>query len=143
MSKNLEQSINFTVGRSRALRFIVSAIHAAALAACWLNALPSPYKCLLTMLVILSWRNNMVSGGISVAYLRYTPEHGWSLLGTGDHYGSIEIQASTVVTGLLIALHWVHDKGRCESMIILKDAMSNDDYRKLSVCLIISRHGHG
>lgn len=143
MSKNLEQSMNFKVERSKALRFVVSAIHSAALAACWLNALPSPYKYLLTMLVLLSWRNNMAFGKIDVTYLRYTPQYGWSLLGTGDHYSSIEIQASTVVSGLLIALHWVHDEGRCQSMIIPKDAMSNDDYRKLSVCLIISGYGHG
>jgi len=143
VSKNLEQSMNFTVGRSRALTFIVSAIHAVTLAACWLNALPMPYQCLLTMAVFLSWRSNMASGKIGGAYLRYTPQHGWSLLGSGDHYQSIEIQASTVVTGLLIALHWVHDKGRRQSMIIPKDAMSNNDYRKLSVCLIISGHGHG
>lgn len=95
------------------------------------------------MAVLLSWRSNMASGEIGIAYLRYTPKHGWSLLGNGDHYQSIEIQASTVVTGLLIALHWVHDKGRRQSMIIPKDAMSNNDYRKLSVCLIISGHGHG
>ncbi|OAI01947.1 hypothetical protein A1353_17545 [Methylomonas methanica] len=125
------------------LIFIVSAIHALTLVACWLNALPIPYKGLLTMAVLLSWRSNMASGEIGVAYLRYTPKHGWSLLGNGDHYQSIEIQASTVVTGLLIALHWVHDKGRRQSMIIPKDAMSNNDYRKLSVCLIISGHGHG
>ncbi|WP_407663548.1 protein YgfX [Methylomonas albis] len=135
--------MNFTIGRSRLLTFIVSAIHVLVILACWLNALPMPYKCLLTMLVLLSWRSNTMSGEISVVYLRYTPNHGWSLLSNGDQYQLVDIQASTVVSRFLIALHWVHNKGRRQSMIIPKDAISSNDYRKLSVCLIISGHGPG
>ncbi|AMK79057.1 MULTISPECIES: protein YgfX [Methylomonas] len=135
--------MSFTIGRSRVLIIIVSAIYVLTLLACWLNALPMPYKWMLTMLVLLSWKSNVTSGEINVVYLRYTPNHGWSLLSDSDHYQPIDIQASTVVTRFLIALHWVQNKGRRQSMIIPKDAMSSNDYRKLSVCLIISDHGHG
>ena len=141
MSKNLEESMSFTIRHSRLLRLIVSIVHALMLIACWLNALPAPYKCLLTILVLLNWRSKLVSGELNTVYLRYTPHQGWTLLGDGDHYLPIEIQASTVVTEFLIALNWAQNNGRRQSMIILKDAMSNDDYRKLLVWLLISGNG--
>lgn len=138
MSKNLEQNFDFALGRSRILSRVVSILHALALVASWMNSLPPFFHWVLSVLVIVSWRRQLLSLETGSTLLRYTPNAGWYMSYAGTEYLPIVVQSSTVVSRLLIALHYKLGSGKCRTLLIAPDAMSSTDYRKLSVCLIIS-----
>lgn len=143
MSKNLEQSVYFSIRSSRWLILAVSWLHLLAVTACWLAALPTAYKVILSVLVGFSGLYHTRAGKTGMTYLRYTAEQGWDRRDSSGDYLPISIRSSTVITGMLIILHWDSDDTIAGSLVIVKDAMAPNDYRRLLVCLKISGCGQG
>lgn len=137
MPKKLESALHFTIGRSRWLRQAIDGLHILSLSASWLNDLPIFLRLILSLLVAASWvvqRNACETGHI---FLRYTVTEGWAVCFDGEHYLGANIKPTTVTGRVLAILHFsVDDRGR--TLVIVKDAMNANDYRRLIVNLKIS-----
>lgn len=68
-------------------------------------------------------------------YIRYSSRNGWEL---DQAFYPIEILTSTVITSYLLILHFEQQNKRKQTILICKDALINDDYRKLIVALRLS-----
>ena len=143
MSRNLDQSLHFTIQSSRLLTFTVIAIHLLAALSCWLAAMAISYKLMLLALVCFSWLLSGASAKTCPIFLRYTAQQDWCLCGMGGEYLPIRIRPSTVISRTLIVLHWTRAEKCIGNLVIFKDAMSPNDYRRLLVCLKISGCGQG
>jgi hypothetical protein len=94
------------------------------------------------LLVAASWfvqRDARQAGRI---LLRYTVTEGWAVCFDGEDYLAIKIKPTTVTGSLLTVLHFSIDK-HARALVIFKDSMSANDYRKLIVNLKISGYGQG
>jgi len=70
--------------------------------------------------------------------IRYKPELGWEIALQGNDYYSIEVLPSTVITSFFIVLHFKRHKNKKQTTLIAKDALIDDEFRKLMVLLKIS-----
>ncbi|WP_446811257.1 protein YgfX [Methylomonas sp. 2BW1-5-20] len=134
MAKNLVSNMDFTVSRSRLLKLLIHGIHGFTVLACWLNSLPVIYQAALSVLALLSWRHGLKSRQTGLFYLRYTPDRGWSI-SLANEYRPIKIASSTTISPFLIVLHWLDNDNAGGCLLIAKDAMPADSFRKLVVCL--------
>lgn len=135
--KNPEPASYFTISPSGLLLNMLGFFHAAAIAACWLNDLPEIFRLLLSLPVGASWYFQYQAHQGDSAYLRYTPELGWSVSFDGHVYSPVSIQPGTVVEKFLTVLHFKAEN-RSQTLVILNDAMPANDYRRLIVQLKIS-----
>lgn len=140
MPKKHESTLRVTVGRSRHLNQAIDGLHVLSLSACWLSDLPIVYALVLSMLVVVSWPVRRKACETGCIFLRYTVAEGWAVSFDGGHYLPIIIKPTTVTGGMLTVLHFSIDK-RARTLVIFKDAMSANDYRKLIVNLKISGYG--
>lgn len=97
---------------------------------------------LILVSLILSLKQEKNSKGF---VLRYTTAFGWENNHLNDHFDFIEILPSTVLTPFVVFLHYKikhndQPKQKTKAVMILKDAMNNDDFRQLRVELKISGH---
>lgn len=137
MPKKLESALHFTIGRSRWLRQAIDGLHLLSVSACWLNDLPIFLRLDLFLLVAASWfvqRNACETGRI---FLRYTVEEGWAVCFDGERYLGVKIKPTTVTGSMLTILH-VGADNCSRALLIVKDAMAANDYRRLIVNLKIS-----
>ncbi|MGZ4959331.1 MAG: protein YgfX [Methylomonas sp.] len=137
MPKKPESALNFTIGRSRRLRQAVDYLHALSVSACWLNDLPPVISLILSSLVVMSWFVQRKACKTGHIYLRYTVSEGWSICFDGELYLVAEIKPTTVVGKMMTILHFSADN-RSRTLLIVKDAMAANDYRRLIVNLKIS-----
>jgi len=70
--------------------------------------------------------------------IRYIPELGWGITSQEQDYYSIEVLPSTVITSFFIVLHFKRHKNKKQTILIAKDALIDDEFRKLMVLLKIS-----
>ena len=134
MAKNHEPSAHFMVFSSQWLLYLRFGLHFISLLACWLNDLNVYYQSLLSLLVVLSWFSTEGRYKTPNRFLRYTAVNGWEISMDQATYLPVAVQAGTVVWKLVIILCFVLN-GRGETLIICKDAMSANDFRKLTVYL--------
>lgn len=142
MPKKTETTLHFTIGRSRWLRQAIDCLHVLSMCACWLNDLPIVYRLILSLLVIASWFVQRTACKAGRIFVRYTVSEGWAVSFDGEHYLAIKIKPTTVTGNMLTVLHFSIDK-HTRALVIFKDAMSANDYRKLIVNLKISGYGQG
>ncbi len=71
-------------------------------------------------------------------YIRYSDAFGWQISFSNNQYQAIQILTSTVITSYLIFFHFRVDKQTKQSTIICKDALIENEYRKLMIELKIS-----
>lgn len=142
MSQKMESVLDFTIGDSRYLRLAVDGLHVLAVVACWFNALPFSWRLMLSLSAVASWFFQRQAYGDWVGILlRYSAAEGWVVSFDGEAYFAVTMQPSSVVSGWLIVLHFKIDRQRVRSLVIFKDAMSANDYRRLIVGLKISGCG--
>ena len=138
MQKNTVTTTNFSIGHSRDLLTLINGLHILSILACWLSALPLPLRILLSLLLAFSWHFQHKACSADCTYLRYTSNAGWAVA-FHDHmsYDSLILKPSTVAGGMLTILHF-EVKNCNKTLLIFKDAMSANDYRRLIVLLKIS-----
>lgn len=114
-------------------------MHLLALVACLGNALPFVLRLLGVAMVaaslMLSLRENRVTS--RAIGLNYSEAGGWTLCVCGDTH-KVEIMASTVYLSWLIVLHYrVMQERDLRTLLIFRDAVGDENYRKLKVALRI------
>lgn len=137
MPKTTEPASHFVIGRSRLMTLIIDSLHTLSISACWLNALLFIHSLMLSLLVTLSWIFHHKACKADSTYLRYTASHGWAISFENEDYLPIEIKPTTVTGRLLTVLHFKFEK-RSNILVIFKDAMTANNYRRLIVLLKIS-----
>lgn len=132
-------SFQVELQRSRLLTYFIVCTHMLALIACLLTALPIGIKTALITLVLLQMMRVLRSYVIDVprTIFRYTESKGWELAGK-NAFMPIQIVDSTVISTFIIILHFYVSEGRKQSILIPYDALTIEEFRKITVELKIS-----
>ena len=69
--------------------------------------------------------------------IRHSSGFGWEVAYSENNFYAIEILASTILTPYIIILHFIHNKKK-QTILICRDALFYDEFRKLMVALKIS-----
>ena len=138
LQKNTTTSTNFIIGQSRCLLILINSLHMLSILACWLSALPLAARLFTCVLISYSWYFQFKAHKAECTYLRYTSNVGWAVAFQDQaRYDSLILKPSTVTGNMLTILHF--DLENCsKTLMIFKDAMTANDYRKLLVLLKIS-----
>jgi hypothetical protein len=141
LSEKNQISLLLTLGVSDLLRNSVILIHALALAACMANALALTVKVVLCAFILMHCRFAVRRLNTENHTIRYSEALGWELSG-GRDFASIQILKSTVITTQVLVLHFKYSfqaqswkSFHVKSLLILNDALADDDYRFLIVKL--------
>jgi hypothetical protein len=131
----------FKIGQSSTVKTWLVAIHALAIFASVLNALALGYKIILiifilTSLLVYLWKEAKFKG----VSIRYSSLSGWEMAQKNSVYVPIQILPSTVITPYLIVLHLKTEGNKSPALLILicRDALIGDEFRRLMVALKIS-----
>lgn len=143
MPEKREAVLNFMIGRSQLCRYGIAVTHALSILACWLNGLEMIYRVGMALLVAVSWWLSRQACETNAIFLRYTPAQGWSLSRCGEEYHAVSIKPETVIGRLLTVLYFSFEDKRAGTLVVFKDAMQADDYRRLIVGLKISGYSRG
>ncbi|WP_445372998.1 protein YgfX [Methylomonas sp. HW2-6] len=131
--------MDFNFGVSRQRRICVSVLHSLALAGCWLNALPAGCRVSLAALVVLSWAKAIVAEKVGPIQLRFHLSRGWSAREGLGEFLPIRLLPSSVVSRVVVAVHWRDGSGVRNSLAVFPDMLRRDQFRRLLVCLKISQ----
>jgi toxin CptA len=135
MSKQDEVLLMLDIKSSKRLKRIIAFLHLLALGACIANSLINSIKlglcfgvCIHYWLVIKQQTNEHYQ-------IRYSNESTWQI---SSSYGieSVEILKSTLITIFFIILHIKSQFTDKLTILVVSDALSDDDYRRLIVQLI-------
>ena len=139
LSKKYAKTKIFEINQSPLLIKWLVAIHAIAIFAACLNALELAYKIVIISLILFSLffylRRELRFHDFSIVH---SMANGWEMALSDNHFHTVKILASTVVTPYLIVLHYKIQNKQKQTILICKDALIADDYRKLMVELKIS-----
>jgi hypothetical protein len=109
-------------------------VHSLALGACIMNTLPITVKFgLLTGICIHLWFILNCSK-IERYKIRHTEALGWEI-SAGKDFKSVTILKSTVITIFAVWLHIKRQNADKQAILIVNDALCEDDYRRLIVKL--------
>ncbi len=133
MSKKHEPSLLLELKPSRRLKRLLVVMHALAMASSIANALPVAVKLALLAGIYLHLRFILKRLKSERHKIKHTEASGWEL-SDGNDFESIQILNSTVISLFAIFLHFNKDAHR-QSVVIVNDALSEDDYRRLIVRL--------
>lgn len=133
MPKKHESPLLVELKSSQRLKQLLVVMHALALGSSMANALPITIKwVLLTGVCMHLWF--MIKRLKNVQYrIKHNEAVGWEL-SSGDDFELIQILNSTVITTFAIFLHFTKNTHK-QSLLILNDALTEDDYRRLIVRL--------
>lgn len=133
MSKKLEPSLLLELKPSKRLKRLLVVMHVLALGSSIANALPFAVQLALLTGICLHLRfmiKRLKSGHYIV---KQSEALGWEV-SDGNDFKSIQVLNSTVITIFAIFLHFT-DNTQKQSVLIVNDALSEDDYRRLIVRL--------
>ena len=137
VTKDPQPAFLFTIARSRWRLYVVHFLHVLAVLGCWLNSLPVALRLTAVLLVLTSWVFQYSASLVASVFLRYSTAGDWSLSYDGVTFVAINIKPETVLGSLLTVLHFKTDK-QSGSLLVFKDAVAANQYRKLLVQLKIS-----
>ncbi|EIC31079.1 MULTISPECIES: protein YgfX [Methylomicrobium] len=123
----------FAVGPSRRLQYALSAGHGLAMIACLISALPWPGKLLLSLVLPVHFYFAAREAGSRQVAIGYLEGSGWAI---DDE--PVAILPSSVLTPFAIWLHYEPRSTRKKALLIVKDAMPDAEFRRLTVKLKIS-----
>ncbi len=135
MAKYSESGQHFHIVASPRLARGVHALYVLALLACWLNSLALWIKLFSSAVVIGIGLASARAGKTAGFDLLYSVNQGWSVLDAEQEYQSISIKPTTVISRWVVFLHFSFNDKVVRSRMILKDALLDDDYRRLIVKL--------
>ncbi|MFZ2406053.1 MAG: protein YgfX [Methylobacter sp.] len=133
MSRKHEPSLLVALRPSRRLKMLLIGLHGLAWASSIANALPVAVKlALLTGISVHLWFAVKRFKGIQ-HNIKHTEASGWEISDAND-IEPIQILNSTVITVFAIFLHF-NKNAKKHSVLIVNDALSEEDYRRLIVRL--------
>ncbi len=119
------------------IRWLV-VIHAIAIVAAFTNALDPIYKVIIAIMVLVSLlvylKREINFHGLLI---RHSTGFGWEVAYSENNFYVIKILASTIITRYLIVLHFMQNKKK-QTILICRDALFQNDFRRLMVALKIS-----
>jgi toxin CptA len=133
LPKKLELPLLLELKPSQRLKQLLAAMHVLALAASIANALPIAAKLALLTVIFIHFHFTMRNLKSKPHAIKHTDALGWEVSG-GSDFKPVKILDSTVITTFAIFLHFTGDAHK-RSLLILNDALSEDDYRRLIVRL--------
>ena len=114
------------------------AIHAIAIITAFINALALIYKVIITVMVLVSLlvyiKREINFHGLLI---KHSNGGGWEVARSGNNFFTIEILSSTIITRYIIVLHFIQNKKK-QTILICRDALFYDEFRKLMIALKIS-----
>lgn len=140
MTQSAEQPFIAALKPSSMLKRAVMAVHGLALAASLANALPVPYKMMLSIAVAGHLYHALKRQNASFLSLKYSDAAGWQIA-HGDEFEPVAILKSTVVTPVAV---WLHVQSRPKTgffarrdraFLVPYDSLDEDGYRRLTVLL--------
>ena len=138
MSKKYESSQTFKIHRSALLIRWLIVLHAIAIVAAFINALDLIYKVVITIMVLVSLlvylKREINFHGLLI---RHSVEFGWEVAYSENNFYAIKVLTSTIITRYIIVLHFMQNKKK-QTILICRDALFYDEFRKLMVALKIS-----
>ncbi|GFO70964.1 toxin CptA [Bathymodiolus japonicus methanotrophic gill symbiont] len=139
MSKRSAAPLWVDVKQSRNLLAFIIIVHVLALLSSWLMPVAAILKvalCLLSVGSFYFYLQRYQQGFYSFS-LRYSEELSWELV-VNDHHSCLHVLRSTVLTSFIIILQ-VKIDSRQRSLLVCRDAVSAEEYRKLFVALKIMK----
>jgi hypothetical protein len=134
LSKKYDPSLLLELKPSKRLKRLLISAHVLALGACLAAALPLAVKSGLLAGICLHLKVAVERLKDCRQTIRYTEASGWEIM-EGDDFEPARIINSTVITVYVIFLHVIRRNAGKKTIIILNDAVSEDDYRFLIVKL--------
>ena len=125
--------VQFSLEPSRRLNIALIAAHGLALSAAWLSAVMLPVKTVLGLVIPVHLFFVLKRQSNTHHLICYCSESGWDIDGE-----SVSIMPSTVLTPFAVWLHYKDPNSGKKALLILHDAMSETDFRRLIVKLKIS-----
>lgn len=118
---------------------LLFALHALAIIAVFISALALLYKTILTVCILVSLfiyaKREFDFEGLTI---RYADSFGWEIAFSENQFNPIQVLPSTVITSHSIVLQYKTQSQQKRAIIICRDAMIKDNFRKLLVELKIS-----
>lgn len=136
MLTKTDAPLGLEIKHSNLLINIMIFIYASALLASVMNSLPIVAKVALISAIAL-YGYFEFKRLLTQQYCLEHSETGWRLA-TGNAFTEIEILPSTALSVVAIFLHFRTENQSKQSLLIFKDALSEDDYRQLIVRLKIT-----
>ena len=134
----------FNISQSHLLIKWLVILHGLAVIVAILTPFPVIYKAITTVLILVSLIVSLKQeSSLKGFILRYTTVFGWEISESNYCFDLIEILPSTVLTPYMVFLHYRikqsgKHKQKVKAILIVKDALIDDDFRKLRVELKIS-----
>ena len=138
MTKNIHETLHFKLVPSKQIEMIVDALHLLAILACWLNALSRTYQLSLSVAVLALWFLHKRRRRAIPVHLSYTSAKGWEISYDGSHYLIADILETTVITRIGVFFHYRIDDHFNRNLLIPKDSLPANDFRRLVVRLKLS-----
>lgn len=133
MAKRHEPSLLVELKPSKRLKQLLVVIHLLALGSSIANALPVVVKLILTVGISMHLWFTIKRLPSKQYNIKHTEAFGWEI-SDGSDFESIQILNSTVTTVFAIFLHFNKNTPK-QSLLIINDALSENDYRRLIVRL--------
>jgi toxin CptA len=133
LPKKPDPTLLLEVKPSRRLNQLLVVMHALALASSLANALPIAVKLILLTGICLHFRFIVKRLKNERYKIKHSEALGWEISGRYD-FEPVQILNSTVITTFAIFLHFNNTALR-QSLLIMHDALSEDEYRHLIVRL--------
>ncbi|MDO9268826.1 MAG: hypothetical protein Q7T96_06905 [Methylobacter sp.] len=133
MPKKHEPSLLVELKPSQRLKQLLIIMHMLALASSIANALPIIVKLALLTGIYMHLQFIIKRLKNEPYKIKHTEASGWEV-SSGDDFKSIQILNSTVITLFAIFLHF-NNHAHKQSVLIVNDALNEDDYRRLIVRL--------
>jgi hypothetical protein len=133
LSKKHEFPLLVELQPSRRLKQVLAVMHLLALASSIANALPIIVKLALAIGIGLHFYFALTRLKSEQYAIRHSETSGWEIASSND-FKPVQILSSTVITLFAIFLHFNKHTHK-QSVLIVNDALSEDDYRRLIVRL--------
>lgn len=133
MLKKHEPSLLFELKPSKQLKRLLVVIHVLALGSSIANALPFAVQLALLTGICMHLRFTTKHLKSDQYKIKHTEALGWEI-SDGNDFEPIQILNSTVITVFAIFLHFTNNTHK-QSVLVVNDALSEDDYRRLIVRL--------
>lgn len=133
MPKKHESPLLLELKPSKRLKQALVAMHLLALAASIANTLPIIVKLVLVIGIGLNLYFALTCLKSEQCIIKHSEASGWEIA-SGNDFKPVQIMNSTVITLFAIFLH-VDKNAPKQSVLIVNDALSEDDYRRFIVRL--------
>jgi len=137
VSNPTQTTLHLVIKPSAAHRYWQYGVHALALVACIANGLPAVVQGLLMVVIAGVWYRSHRQCRNAPYHLRHHSLQGWSLSRDGEVYHAIVLLPTTMASAWLMTLHYrrAERSHAFESMMILRNDLHPDDFRRLYVRL--------